>query len=86
MVLMVPAVAVNVLVLAPAAIDNEAGTVSCALSLERFTMTPPAGAAWDRVTVHVDDAPLLNEVRVQLTELTTIWFTNDKLAVTELPL
>jgi len=83
---MVAAVAVKVLVLAPAATDTEAGTESNPLSLESITTIPPAGAACDRVTVHVEDALLLNVVGAQLTELTTTWLTNVRFEVAELPL
>ncbi len=55
---MVPAVAVNVLLVDPAATVTEAGTVSCALLLDSVTDAPPAGAACDNVTVHVDVPPV----------------------------
>ncbi len=47
------AVALNVVVVAPAATITEAGTVSEALLLASATVEPPAGAVWVRVTVHV---------------------------------
>ena len=50
---MVPAVALNVPVVAPAAIAIEAGTVRIALLSETATTLPPAGAALLKVTVQV---------------------------------
>ena len=47
------AVALNVAVVAPAATDTNAGTVSEALLLASVTLDPPAGAVWVSVTVHV---------------------------------
>jgi hypothetical protein len=51
----VPAVAVNVLEVAPAATVADPGTVSRALLLDKATTAPPAGAACESVTVQVDD-------------------------------
>ena len=43
---------------APAAMKTLAGTVTLAVSLLlRLTVTPPAGAAWDRVTANAADWP-----------------------------
>jgi len=51
-------VAVNVAVLAPAAMLTDPGTWAAAVLLEvSVTVTPPLGAAPDRVTVPVEDAP-----------------------------
>ena len=50
---MVPAVALKVPVAAPAAIVTEEGSVRAALSSERTTRLPPAGAAVLSVTVQV---------------------------------
>jgi hypothetical protein len=47
------AVALNVAVVAPAATVTDACTVSEALLLASVTLEPPAGAAWERVTVQV---------------------------------
>jgi hypothetical protein len=47
------AVALNVVVVAPAATVTEAGTVSKALLLASVTLDPPVGAVWASVTVHV---------------------------------
>jgi hypothetical protein len=42
---------------APAAMVTDAGTVTAALLEESVTVQPPAGAAGDIVTVHVDLPP-----------------------------
>jgi len=47
------AVALNIVVVAPAAPVTDAGTVSIVLLLASVTLAPPAGAVWVRVTVHV---------------------------------
>jgi hypothetical protein len=57
LVVTVPAVAVKFAVVAPAATVADAGTVSAALLSEIVTAVPPAGAACDMVTVHVELAP-----------------------------
>ena len=58
---MVPAVAVNEPVAAPALTATDAGTLSSGLFEESVTTTPPAGAGCDIVTVHMD-VPLLFRV------------------------
>ncbi len=68
----VPAVAVKVLVVDPAATVTEAGTVNSALLLDSVTDAPPAGAACDNVTVHVEVAALAKLVGLQLTLLTLV--------------
>ena len=65
MLVMVPAVAVNVFVVAPAATVTEAGTVRRLLLLVSETVAPPAGAAADNVTVQVEVALLARLVSVQ---------------------
>ena len=47
------AVALNVVVVAPAATVTDAGTVSKVPLLDSVTLDPPAGAVWVSVTVHV---------------------------------
>ena len=47
------AVALNVVVVAPAATVTDAGTVSEALLLASVTLDPPVGATWVSVTVQV---------------------------------
>jgi hypothetical protein len=62
------AVALKVPVVAPAATETAAGTVSRrTLLLASMTRVPPAGAVWVSVTVHVLTAPALNSVGVQVT-------------------
>ena len=68
----VPAVAVNVLAVAPAATVTEPGTVSTALLLDSETAAPPIGAAPDNVTVHVEVPPLPRLVGAHASELTVI--------------
>jgi len=53
----VPAVAVKVTVVAPAATVTELGTANALLLLERLTTVPPLGAASESVTVQVVDVP-----------------------------
>jgi len=50
---MAPAVAVNVTAVAFAGTVTEAGTVRTALLEDKDTVEPPAGAAFDNVTVQV---------------------------------
>ena len=52
-----PAVAVKLAVVEPAATVTKAGTVSAELLSETATSEPPEGAAPERVTVQVDIAP-----------------------------
>ena len=47
------AVALNVVVVAPAATVTVAGAVSSVLLLARVTLDPPVGAIWVRVTLQV---------------------------------
>jgi len=54
---MVPAVALNVAVVAPAATVIDAGTVRFELVSVRATVAPPTGAAPLNVTVQVEFAP-----------------------------
>lgn len=68
-VVIVPAVAVNVAVVAAAGTVTDAGTVSNALLLESVVTIPPAGAAWLRVTVHVEEPPVLSDDGLQFTLL-----------------
>jgi hypothetical protein len=68
----VPADALNVPFVAPAATVTDAGTVSCALLVLRFTVVPPDGAAADKVTVQVVFALDRRYVAVQFTADTTV--------------
>ena len=69
LVVMVPAFAVNVALVAPAGTLTDAGTVSSALLLVSVITPPPVGAALLRVTVHVAAAPLLSDEGLQVTLL-----------------
>lgn len=66
MVVMVPAVAVNVAFVAPAGTVTDAGTVISPLLLESVAAIPPVGAAWLRVTVHVEEPPVVSDEGLQL--------------------
>jgi hypothetical protein len=65
-----PAVAVKVAEVAPAATTTDAGTVTTAVLLLRPTEAPPAGAAWVKVTVQVVVLPELSVAGEHVTELT----------------
>lgn len=67
---MVPAVAVNVAVVAPAVTVFDDGTVSKALLLDKETEVPPLGAAWFSVIVHVEVPAELTLVGLQARLLT----------------
>jgi hypothetical protein len=56
-VLTVPAEAVKVAVVEPAVTLTDPGIVTEAMFDERVTLDPPAGAAWDRVTVQLELPP-----------------------------
>jgi hypothetical protein len=62
-------VTVNVAVVEPAATVTLAGTVADALLDASDTTRPPAGAAVDKVTVPVLDAPPATDVGFNVTEL-----------------
>ena len=81
MLLIVPAVAVNVLEIDPAATVTEAGTVSRPLLLDSETMAPPAEAACDSVSVQVDVTALPRLAGAQESELGTTGAVNEKTAV-----
>src|SRR5690349_8137006 len=66
---MVPAVAENVALVAPAGTVTDPGTVISALLLESVATIPPAGAAWLRVTVQVEELPVASEEGLQFTLL-----------------
>ena len=78
-------VTVNVPLDAPAAIDTLAGTAATALSLDRFTTTPPVGAGEPRVTVPVTLAPPLTAVGFTETPVRTPAGTEIDFAVSMLP-
>jgi len=66
LLVIVPAVAVNVAVVLPAPTVTEAGTVNDATLSDSATVAPPA---FDTVTVHVDDPPELRDAGAQLSAL-----------------
>ncbi len=78
------AVALNVAVVAPAATDTDAGTVSEVLLLASITPDPPAGADWVRVTVHVLTAPCPRLAGIQATPETDAGASRVTAAVLEL--
>ncbi len=82
---MVPAAAVKAAVVAPEETVIEAGTVRSPLLLLRLTSAPPAGAAWDRVTVQVEEPPLLTVEGAQEMVLRTAGAFSVTLAVFEPP-
>jgi hypothetical protein len=55
---------------APAATVTVAGTVSAVTLLDRFTLTPPVGAAWVNMIVHVLEAFCPKVVGLQVSEET----------------
>ena len=81
MLLMVPAVALNVLDVDPAGTVTEPGTVSRLLLLDSRTTEPPAGAACESVRVQVDVTALPKLAGAQDRELGTTGAVNEKTAV-----
>ena len=73
----VPAFTVKLPVVLPAATAAEAGVVSDVLLSESVTLMPPAGAAADKPTVHVElppDTTLVGEhARLETTGSETLW-------------
>ncbi len=65
LVVMVPAVAVNVALVAPAGTVTDAGTVVSGLLLESVATIPPVGAAWLRVTVQVEEPAVVSAAGLQ---------------------
>ena len=68
----VPAVAVKVAVVTPAATVTETGTVSAVLLSDNVTVLPPVGAAFDNVTVHVELPPDNTDVGAHWSEVTVM--------------
>jgi len=81
----VPAVAGKLAVVAPAAMVIEAGAVSNGLLDERVTVRPPVGAGALAVTVQVLMAPDVREVGAQASEVTVTSGARLMEAVLELP-
>jgi len=85
-VVIVPAVAVKLPDVAPAATVIEDGTVSAAALLESATVIPPDPAACDSVTAQADVPPELRLLGLHETRLIIVGATNRIDAVCELPL
>jgi hypothetical protein len=85
-VTIVPAVAVNVAEVEPAATVTEAGVVSKELSSESATKVPPAGAALISVTVQELVRPEARLVGLQASEETKTGPTRVMVVLAELPL
>jgi hypothetical protein len=81
----VPAVAVNVLLVVPAATKIEAGTVNDPLLLESPIADPPEGAPPDRFTEQVDVPPPLRLVGTHVIELRVTWDIREIAEVCEAP-
>src|SRR5579872_2005284 len=83
---MVPAAALNVAVVAPAATITDAGTIRFELVFVSVTLAPPVGAACVNVTVHVLEAFCPRLVGLHVNEDTTTGATRLTVAFAELPL
>ena len=81
-----PAVAVNVAVLAPATTVTVGGTLRVAVLLPMLTTVPLLGAAWVKVTVQVVVPPELTDDGVHDTELSPAPAMMDRDDVCEAPL
>ena len=79
-------VTLKVPVVAAAATVTDAGVVSVVLLSDSVTLAPPAGAAFDSVTVHVLDAFGPRLVGVHTTDETRTGATRLTVAFAELPL
>ncbi|MGD0669125.1 MAG: hypothetical protein ABSB23_16325 [Bryobacteraceae bacterium] len=86
MLAIVPATAVKVADIAPDATLTEDGTLSAVVLLESVTVTPPAPAACDSVTVQVVTHPEFRLVGLQDTKLTEVAANSDIEADCEPPL
>ena len=86
MLVIVPAIALNVADVAPDATLTEGGTVSNAVSLESVTVTPPEPAPCGSVTVQLATHPEFRLVGLQDTRLADVAAKSEIDAVCELPL
>jgi hypothetical protein len=77
-------VALKVAVIAAAATVTEPGTVRVALVFVSVTLAPPAGAAFDRVSVHVLEAFGLRLVGLHASEETSTGAISVMVALAEL--
>jgi hypothetical protein len=82
----VPAVAVKLAELVPAATLTEAGTVNAVALLDSVTAIPPAPAGCEIVTTQVDVPPELRLVGLHDSKLTKAGATSEIDAVCEPPL
>ncbi len=57
---------------APVATVTEAGTVRAALLSDRVTAVPPVGAAWERVTVQLEEPPETTVIGLQLNDVMVV--------------
>lgn len=80
------AVAVKLALEAVATTMIETGIVTRLFDRERVTIAPPAGAAFESVTVHVVFCNTVSEVAVQSTEETVTGLTRESGVVEEEPL
>ncbi len=79
------AVMTNEAVLAPEITVTGVGTVSKALLDRTVIPTPPAGAGFEMVTVHVELPPATRVDEVQLKPLTPVWSRRIRVVVREFP-
>jgi hypothetical protein len=89
LIVTVPAVAVKLAEVAPAATLTETGTVNAAALLDSVTAIPPEPAGCEIVTVQVDVPPELRPVGLhdrRVTVVTVVTATSEIDAVCELPL
>jgi len=81
----VPAVALNDAAVLPDTTDTVAGTVRMEELLDRLTVTPPAPAACEVITVHVELAPLVRLAGLHERELSPIGATRVMVNAPESP-
>lgn len=72
MLLSVPAVALNDPLVAPAPTVIDAGTVRAPLLLDKEIAAPPVGAPAERVTVQLEDWPLVRVAGVHANDVMTM--------------
>ena len=83
---MVAVVMLNVAEVADAVTMADAGTVRVELVFDRVMPAPPAGAAWDRVTVQIPEEFAARVVGVQDSEDTAAGATKVTVTLPALPL
>ena len=86
MLVKLPAVALNVAEATPEPTVTDAGTVNAVLVSVRVTAAPPAGAAPERITVHVELPPDVTVLGEHANEDTTTAVARLTVALAELPL